>query len=161
MCGNKSLTGMPHWPGGARDDEIWAVVAFIRQLPGMSAEQYADLAGVDEGRLIAGGRMNGDPVIGQSVFAADVDRAAIRAMLEADPSVKAGITAIEFREWEMQMGGLARPACCCSLSWCTSRVRVCKATTRAGLAGLLRADGVGRLPRWFSIAASRPPGRAP
>jgi hypothetical protein len=62
----------------------------------------------DDGRIIAGGRMAGDPVIGLSVFAADVDRAAIRAMLEADPSVKAGITAIEFREWEMQMGGIAR-----------------------------------------------------
>ena len=69
---------------------------------------YRGLA--DDGRLIAGGRMNGDPVLGLSVFAADVDRAAIRAMLEADPGVKAGITAIEFREWEMQMGGLARPA---------------------------------------------------
>lgn len=68
---------------------------------------YRGLA--DDGRLIAGGRMNGDPVLGLSVFAADVDRTAIRAMLEADPGVKAGITAIEFREWEMQMGGLARP----------------------------------------------------
>ena len=64
----------------------------------------------DDGRIIAGGRMAGDPVIGLSVFRADVDRAAIRAMLEADPSVKAGITAIEFREWEMQMGAIARPA---------------------------------------------------
>jgi hypothetical protein len=64
----------------------------------------------DDGRLIAGGRMHGDPVLGLSVFAADVDRAAIRAMLEADPGVKAGITVIEFREWEMQMGGLGRPA---------------------------------------------------
>ena len=62
----------------------------------------------DDGRIIAGGRMAGEPVIGLSVFRADVDRAAIKAMLEADPSVKAGITAIEFREWEMQMGGVAR-----------------------------------------------------
>jgi YCII-related domain len=64
----------------------------------------------DDGRIIAGGRMAGDPMIGLSVFRADVDRAAIKAILEADPSVKAGITAVEFREWEMQMGAIARPA---------------------------------------------------
>lgn len=69
---------------------------------------YRGLA--DDGRLIAGGRMDGDPVIGLSVFAADVDRAAIKAMLEADPGVKAGITMVEFREWQMQMGAIARPA---------------------------------------------------
>ena len=65
---------------------------------------------VDDGRIIASGRMAGDPVIGLSVFRSDVDRVAIKAMLEADPSVKAGITAVEFREWEMQMGAIARPA---------------------------------------------------
>lgn len=64
----------------------------------------------DDGRIIASGRMDGDPVIGLTVFAADIDRAAIKAMLEADPSVKAGITAVEFREWQMQMGAIGRPA---------------------------------------------------
>lgn len=68
---------------------------------------YLDLA--DDGRLIAGGRMDGNPVLGISVFRSDVDRAAIKAMLEADPAVKAGIVAVEFREWQMQMGAIARP----------------------------------------------------
>lgn len=37
-------TGMPAWPAQARDDEVWAVTAFLLRLPGMSAERYAELA---------------------------------------------------------------------------------------------------------------------
>jgi cytochrome c553 len=37
-------TGMPAWPDIARDDEIWALVAFLRVLPTMTAEQYARLS---------------------------------------------------------------------------------------------------------------------
>lgn len=33
-------TGMPAWPAQARDDEVWAMVAFLRRLPDMTAEQY-------------------------------------------------------------------------------------------------------------------------
>lgn len=33
-------TGMPAWVALERDDEIWAMVAFLRALPSMSAEQY-------------------------------------------------------------------------------------------------------------------------
>jgi cytochrome c553 len=40
------FTGMPHWPGAGRDDEVWAVVAFLGQLPDMSPQQYAELTGV-------------------------------------------------------------------------------------------------------------------
>lgn len=37
-------TGMPAWPVQNRDDEIWAVIAFLRQLPGLDAAAYEDLA---------------------------------------------------------------------------------------------------------------------
>lgn len=37
-------TGMPGWPVQDRDDEVWAVVAFLRQMPGMSQQTYRDLA---------------------------------------------------------------------------------------------------------------------
>lgn len=37
-------TGMPGWPSIERDDEVWAVVAFLRQLPNMSPAQYRELA---------------------------------------------------------------------------------------------------------------------
>jgi cytochrome c553 len=38
------LTGMPAWPSQKRDDEVWAMVAFLRALPGMSAAEYRHLA---------------------------------------------------------------------------------------------------------------------
>lgn len=34
------FTGMPAWPAPSRDDEIWAIVAFLRQLPEMDAGDY-------------------------------------------------------------------------------------------------------------------------
>lgn len=37
-------TGMPAWPAQARDDEIWAVVAFLIRLPELSADEYRRLA---------------------------------------------------------------------------------------------------------------------
>jgi cytochrome c553 len=39
------FTGMPQWVGDGRDDEVWAVVAFLRELPGMSEQRYNELAG--------------------------------------------------------------------------------------------------------------------
>ena len=38
------FTGMPGWPAQQRDDEVWAVVAFLRKLPTMSAAEYQELA---------------------------------------------------------------------------------------------------------------------
>jgi cytochrome c553 len=38
------FTGMPAWPAQERDDEVWAMVAFLRELPSLSSEQYRDLA---------------------------------------------------------------------------------------------------------------------
>jgi cytochrome c553 len=37
------LTGMPAWPAQQRDDEVWAMVAFLRALPGLNAESYRQL----------------------------------------------------------------------------------------------------------------------
>jgi cytochrome c553 len=38
------LTGMPAWPALNRDDEVWAMVAFLRQLPGLAPPAYTALA---------------------------------------------------------------------------------------------------------------------
>lgn len=40
------FTGMPAWPAQLRDDEVWAMVAFLRQLPEMSADAYIRLSGL-------------------------------------------------------------------------------------------------------------------
>jgi cytochrome c553 len=37
-------TGMPGWVALERDDEIWAVVAFLKMVPELNAESYRDLA---------------------------------------------------------------------------------------------------------------------
>jgi cytochrome c553 len=38
------FTGMPAWPAQDRDDEVWAMVAFLRELPGMSETGWRNLA---------------------------------------------------------------------------------------------------------------------
>ena len=38
------MTGMPAFPSQQRDDEVWAVVAFLRKLPQFDARAYRDLA---------------------------------------------------------------------------------------------------------------------
>lgn len=38
------FTAMPAWPSHSRDDEIWAMVAFLRTLPALDAEGYRALA---------------------------------------------------------------------------------------------------------------------
>lgn len=38
------FTGMPAWPAQGRDDEVWAMVAFLRRLPSLEAEGYESLA---------------------------------------------------------------------------------------------------------------------
>ena len=37
------FTGMPAWPAPGRDDEVWAIVAFLRRLPILNAAEYARL----------------------------------------------------------------------------------------------------------------------
>lgn len=41
------FTGMPAWPAQQRDDEVWAVVAFLRWMPQLDAAQYRQLSGAD------------------------------------------------------------------------------------------------------------------
>lgn len=38
------FTGMPGWPAQQRDDEVWAVVAFLLQMPTLNAAEYRELA---------------------------------------------------------------------------------------------------------------------
>lgn len=38
------FSAMPAWPAQGREDEVWAVVAFLRQLPKLDAEGYRELA---------------------------------------------------------------------------------------------------------------------
>jgi cytochrome c553 len=38
------FTGMPAWPTQQHDDEVWAMVAFLRELPGMDEARWRDLA---------------------------------------------------------------------------------------------------------------------
>ena len=47
------FTGMPAWPARDRDDEVWAVVAFVRRLPSMTADGYDRLVFADGGRAAA------------------------------------------------------------------------------------------------------------
>jgi cytochrome c553 len=42
------FTGMPAWPAQERDDEVRAVVAFLRELPRLDAESYRELVHGDE-----------------------------------------------------------------------------------------------------------------
>ena len=37
------FTGMPAWPAHQRDDEVWAMVAFLRQFPSLRVEEYSRL----------------------------------------------------------------------------------------------------------------------
>lgn len=39
-------TGMPAWPVHGRDDEVWAMVAFLKRMPELDAATYRALAGV-------------------------------------------------------------------------------------------------------------------
>jgi cytochrome c553 len=38
------FTGMPAWPTQQRDDEVWAMIAFLRELPDMDEATWRDLA---------------------------------------------------------------------------------------------------------------------
>src|SRR5690606_2513650 len=38
------FTGMPAWPTQQRDDEVWAMVAFLREMPKLDAPAYRELA---------------------------------------------------------------------------------------------------------------------
>jgi cytochrome c553 len=39
------FTAMPAWSSQERDDEVWALTAFLEQLPGISQQEYRELSG--------------------------------------------------------------------------------------------------------------------
>lgn len=47
------FTGMPAWPYSDRDDEVWAVVAFVRLLPSMEAPAYERMTALGMARPVA------------------------------------------------------------------------------------------------------------
>ncbi|TIO72866.1 MAG: c-type cytochrome [Mesorhizobium sp.] len=49
------FTGMPAWPARDRDDEVWAMVAFLRELPKLDANEFRALA-FDAGEASGGER---------------------------------------------------------------------------------------------------------
>jgi cytochrome c553 len=64
-------TGMPAWPAPGRDDEIWALVAFLVHLPDINPDEYRRLAMVDTDnirppnpapRMVTAGFVEGDPI---------------------------------------------------------------------------------------------------
>jgi cytochrome c553 len=52
-------TGMPAWPAANRDDEVWAMVAFLRRYPEVDGITYRRLRGANEadGTAAAGNRL--------------------------------------------------------------------------------------------------------
>lgn len=48
------MSGMPAWGRSMEDDHIWGLVAFVRQLPGMSKEQYRELVASSGGHSHGG-----------------------------------------------------------------------------------------------------------
>ena len=56
------LTGMPAWPAPQRDDEVWAMVAFLRRLPGLDADGYRQLL---DGTATAGEDRRADRGLGE------------------------------------------------------------------------------------------------
>jgi cytochrome c553 len=45
------FTGMPAWPALERDDEVWAVVAFMQKLPQLSGDEYRRLVRGEPGAI--------------------------------------------------------------------------------------------------------------
>jgi cytochrome c553 len=63
-------TGMPGWAAQRRDDEVWALVAFLRKLPSLDARGYRDLAM---------GEVQVEPQSGQEVATSETASAAVGA----------------------------------------------------------------------------------
>ncbi len=62
------MTGMPAWPARGREDEVWAVVAFLQQLPTLDPAAYAELVfGAEDTRLRPAPRPVGEPIPTETV----------------------------------------------------------------------------------------------
>ena len=77
------FTGMPAWPALEREDEVWAMVAFLRRLPALDAEGYDAMTGTDSGPGCA--RCHGTDGAGSAAFPrlAGQNEAYLLAALEA------------------------------------------------------------------------------
>jgi cytochrome c553 len=79
------FTGMPGWPDQRRDDEVWAMIAFLRRLPEMDEDGYRTLAygedSLDDERILA------HPGVGER--SADAEAASRLATL--DPAIPAAV----------------------------------------------------------------------
>lgn len=49
------MSGMPHWPTETRDDDVWAVVAFLDAVPDMGNDDYEAMAECGRGRTHSDG----------------------------------------------------------------------------------------------------------
>ncbi|HVM22636.1 MAG TPA: hypothetical protein VM308_04970 [Sphingomicrobium sp.] len=76
----------------------------MRELALQHRDMYLKWA--DTGEIIVSGRLEGEPVLGITVFRRGADEQAIRRALDTDPLVKAGVLEVEFRRWTIQMGAL-------------------------------------------------------
>lgn len=65
---------------------------------------YVRLA--DRGDILAGGRLEGDPAVGISIFRPGIAERDIRPQLENDRLVREGVIAIEFRMLALQNGAI-------------------------------------------------------
>lgn len=74
-------TGMPAWPVQDRDDEIWALVAFMRALPGLDEATYRDLAL---------GRVELEPLGGQEIATGSGESDAVDACARCHGSGRSG-----------------------------------------------------------------------
>lgn len=66
------FTGMPAWPAQQRDDEVWAMVAFLRTLPDLDAEAYRQLVhgeATPSGTMAALDGLSGSAKVPQAVTA--------------------------------------------------------------------------------------------
>lgn len=63
------LTGMPAWPAQSRDDEVWAMVAFLHALPTLDAAGYSAATGLT--RTAPDDRLPLDDLLGPSTPAPD------------------------------------------------------------------------------------------
>lgn len=66
------FSGMPAWPAPPRDDEVWAMVAFLRALPQMDAAGYDRLRGATTPRTAGDGAAT-NPVLAGCVACHGID----------------------------------------------------------------------------------------
>ena len=64
------FTGMPAWPAQERDDEVWAMVAFLLKLPGIDGDDYRRLVHGEPAAVPPMQTMPGAPLSSRPAFAA-------------------------------------------------------------------------------------------